>query len=69
MVSPCLLCGDSVTVGRRPRTTRWMGLLVVQARDYGCSGDVDKWVEQGHVVEVDLTVLDGDVAMEYGRDV
>lgn len=56
-------------MGRRLRTPRWMGLIVVQARDDGCSGDVDKWVDQGHVVEVDWTVLDGDVAMECGRDI
>lgn len=67
-MSPCLRCGDLVTVGRRPRTTRWMGLMVVLARDDGCSADVDKWVDQGRLVEVDLTVLDGDVAVEYGRD-
>lgn len=42
--------------------------MVVQARDDGCSADVDKWVDQGRLVEVDLTVLDGDVAVEYGRD-
>lgn len=46
-----------------------MALVVVQARDDGCSGDVDKWVDQGHVVEAELIVLDDSVAMEYGRDV
>lgn len=46
-----------------------MALVVVQARNGGCSGDVDKWVDQGHVVEVELIVLDDSVAMEYGRDV